>query len=75
MRYLVVLEETEEGYAVSVPSLPGCHSQGVTEPEALENISDAIREYLAAIEDRVRQARSEKIEPRSETRWCPNLRL
>jgi predicted RNase H-like HicB family nuclease len=49
MTYQVVLEESEEGFAVSVPSLPGCHSQGETEAEALENISDAIREYLAAI--------------------------
>lgn len=26
--------------------MPGCHSQGATEPEALENIADAIRGYL-----------------------------
>jgi predicted RNase H-like HicB family nuclease len=48
MKYQVVLEESEEGFAASVPSLPGCHSQGATEPEALENIADAIREYLAS---------------------------
>jgi predicted RNase H-like HicB family nuclease len=29
-----------------VPGLPGCCSQGDTEAEALENIADAIREYL-----------------------------
>ena len=45
MRYKVVLEESDEGFAVSVPNLPGCHSQGTTEQEALENIADAIREY------------------------------
>ena len=28
MRYKIVLEESEEGFAVSVPALPGCHSQG-----------------------------------------------
>jgi predicted RNase H-like HicB family nuclease len=56
MRYTVVLEESDEGFAASVPSLPGCHSQGVTEQEALESIADAIREYLAAIRDRVRNA-------------------
>jgi predicted RNase H-like HicB family nuclease len=32
---------------VSCPGLPGCWSQGATEEEALENIQDAIREYLA----------------------------
>lgn len=47
MKYKVVLEESEEGFAASVPGLPGCHSQGVTEQEALENIADAIREYLS----------------------------
>lgn len=49
MRYKVVLEESSEGFAVSVPGLPGCHSQGATEQEALENIADAIREYLEVI--------------------------
>ncbi len=62
MRYKVVLEESDEGFAVSVPALPGCHSQGVTEQEALENIADAIREYLAAIHDRLRRAGAREAE-------------
>ena len=49
MRYKVILEESDEGFAVSVPGLPGCHSQGVTEQEALENIADAIREYFEVV--------------------------
>jgi predicted RNase H-like HicB family nuclease len=49
MKYTVVLEESDEGFAVSVPGLPGCHSQGATEQEALENIADAIREYLEVV--------------------------
>ncbi|MDQ3584057.1 MAG: type II toxin-antitoxin system HicB family antitoxin [Pseudomonadota bacterium] len=49
MRYKVVLEQSDEGFAVSVPGLPGCHSQGVTEDEALENITDAIQEYLGVV--------------------------
>jgi predicted RNase H-like HicB family nuclease len=48
-RYTVVLHPTEEGFAVSCPGLPGCWSQGATEEESLENIQDAIREYLAAV--------------------------
>ena len=48
MRYKIALLKTDEGYSVSVPGLPGCWSQGATEHEALENIQDAIREYLAA---------------------------
>jgi predicted RNase H-like HicB family nuclease len=47
MRYKIALLKTDEGHSVSVPGLPGCWSQGATEQEALENIEDAIREYLA----------------------------
>jgi predicted RNase H-like HicB family nuclease len=48
MTYQVVLIHSDEGYAVSCPALPGCHSQGATEAEALDNIRHAIREWLAA---------------------------
>ena len=47
MRYRVVLIESDEGYAVSCPELRGCHSQGTTVEEALENIKEAIRDWLA----------------------------
>jgi predicted RNase H-like HicB family nuclease len=47
MKYKIALLKTDEGYSVSVPGLPGCWSQGTTEEEALQNIQDAIREYLA----------------------------
>jgi len=49
MKYRVVLHRDEEGISVSVPGLPGCWSEGDTEEEALENIRDAIREYLEAL--------------------------
>jgi predicted RNase H-like HicB family nuclease len=54
MIYKVLLQESEEGYSVSCPGLPGCWSQGPTEEEALENIQDAIREYLSAVDDLVK---------------------
>jgi predicted RNase H-like HicB family nuclease len=54
MRYKIVLQKSEKGYSVSCPGLPGCWSQGATEAEALENIQDAIREYLAAIDELLR---------------------
>jgi len=53
MNYKVRLQKSEEGYSVSCPGLPGCWSQGETEEEALENIQDAIREYLAAVDELV----------------------
>jgi predicted RNase H-like HicB family nuclease len=46
MTYRVVLIESEEGFAVGCPALPGCWSQGETREEALQNIRDAIREVL-----------------------------
>ena len=54
MKYKVVLNESEEGFSVSCPGLPGCWSQGRTEEEALENIQNAITEYLEAVDELVR---------------------
>jgi len=50
MKYRVRLQKSEEGVAVSVPGLRGCWSRGATEEEALENIADAVREYLAVVD-------------------------
>ncbi len=49
MTYTVRLlfDAEENTYAVWCPSLPGCWSQGSTEEEALENIREAIGEYLS----------------------------
>ena len=49
MKYRVIFKESEEGYSISCPGLPGCWSQGKTEAEALENIRSAIQEYLTAV--------------------------
>ena len=51
VKYRVVLIQSEEGFGVSCPSLPGCWSQGKTEQEALENIRAAIRDYLEVREE------------------------
>jgi predicted RNase H-like HicB family nuclease len=51
MRYKVNLIKTEEGYAIRCPGLPGCWSQGQTEREALNNIQEAIRDYLIVVEE------------------------
>jgi predicted RNase H-like HicB family nuclease len=48
MKYGVTVVESEEGFAVWCDDLPGCCSQGATKEEALENIREAIREYLEA---------------------------
>ncbi|MBI3375941.1 MAG: type II toxin-antitoxin system HicB family antitoxin [Betaproteobacteria bacterium] len=54
MKYRIALHESEEGYSVSVPGLPGCWSQGTTEQEAMENIRDAVREYLSVVNEQLR---------------------
>jgi predicted RNase H-like HicB family nuclease len=51
MQYPVVVIETEEGFAVSCPALPGCHSQGATRDEALSNIREAITLWLEVAEE------------------------
>lgn len=62
MKYKIRLERTEEGYSVSCPGLPGCWSQGETEEEAVQNIQDAIREYLAAVDELVKGAGVREVE-------------
>lgn len=44
----ILLIEGKEGWAVSCPEFRGCHSQGKTREEAIENIQIAIREWLDA---------------------------
>jgi len=46
MQYHIKLIQSDEGWAVSCPALPGCHSQGATREEAVENIKSAIQEWL-----------------------------
>jgi len=62
MKYNVVLEHSEEGVSVSVPGLPGCWSQGSTEEEAFDMIRDAIREYLAVVDEQLKGADTREIE-------------
>jgi antitoxin HicB len=47
MEFDVVLEEDEDGvWVVTVPALPGCFTQGSTKAEALENAREAIALHL-----------------------------
>ena len=51
MVYRVIIEKGEDfGYVVHCPAIPGCHSQGETMEEALENIKDAIRGCIQALD-------------------------
>ena len=62
MKYLVVIHKSKYGYDVGVPALPGCHSQGTTEREALKNIQDAVLTYLEMSEKELKSSKMREIE-------------
>ena len=50
MRYTVLMDKNESGgYTATVPSLPGCVSQGDNWEEALNNIEEAIAGYIETL--------------------------
>ena len=64
MIFRVVLRPDLEdgGYNVSCPALTGCHSQGDTQEEAIENIREAIVGCLEMLNERAKaHAASEKV--------------
>ena len=47
MKFTAVLErESDGGFVVTVPVLPGCISQGDTREEAMANIREAVELYI-----------------------------
>ena len=51
MEYTIILDPDEEGkgYAVLVPALPGCVTQGRTREEAIERAKGAIAAYIESL--------------------------
>ncbi|GCC10307.1 hypothetical protein IPdc08_00330 [archaeon] len=64
MKLRVIIREDKEdgGYNISCPALPGCHSQGDTTEEALENIKEAIEGCLEVLNERAKATKYEKVE-------------
>lgn len=60
--YPVVINKTEYGIDAHCPILPGCHSQGDTLEEALENIKDAIETYLHMLYEEMKTATVYEVE-------------
>ena len=51
MIYRVIIEKGEDfGYIAHCPAIPGCHSQGKTIEEAIENIKDAIKGCISVLD-------------------------
>jgi predicted RNase H-like HicB family nuclease len=51
MRQVVVYPGEDGWWVAECPSLPGCISQGKTKEEAIENVKEAIRGYMVALEE------------------------
>lgn len=50
LAYDVIFEEQpDKGFTITVPSLPGCISEGDTFEEAKTNITEAITAYLESL--------------------------
>ncbi len=62
MKYTAILHKSEYGFDVHVPALPGCHSQGDSEEEALANIQDAIQTYLGIEAEGLKGAYAKDVE-------------
>jgi predicted RNase H-like HicB family nuclease len=53
MKFRIIVEPDEDGvFVATVPSLPGCVSQGGTREEALRNVREAIEGYLDSLRER-----------------------
>jgi len=48
---VVIIEDETGGYVALVPALPGCHTQGDTLEELMENVKEAIDLYLETLTD------------------------
>jgi len=62
MKYIIAVRKTKYGYDAHVPALPGCHSQGKTEREAITNTRDAVLTYLEMEQKEFKNTRFKKIQ-------------
>jgi len=62
MVYRVIIEKGEDfGYVVHCPAIPGCHSQGNSIEDAIENIKDAIKGCLSVLDADMAQGAKNEI--------------
>jgi predicted RNase H-like HicB family nuclease len=57
---VILQQEQDGGYCVSVPALPGCFSQGDSFEEAITNIKEAIELYLEDEKGKICEVESKK---------------
>ena len=51
MRYLIIIEKTNDGFSAHVPDLPGCVTVGDTKEEVEELIQEAIVFHLEGMKE------------------------
>ncbi len=62
MKVNIIIEKDENGYYAFCPELKGCHSQGDTLEDVLENIKEAIELYVETLSpDEIRSCLSQEI--------------
>ena len=47
---VVIIEDETGGYVAVMPALPGCHTQGDTLEELMDNAKEAINLYIETLE-------------------------
>lgn len=52
---VIILEDESGGYVAFVPSLPGCHTQGDTLQELMDNVKEAVELYLETLTEEERK--------------------
>ncbi|WNZ29556.1 MAG: type II toxin-antitoxin system HicB family antitoxin [Candidatus Bathyarchaeota archaeon] len=52
---IVIIEDETGGYVALVPALPGCHTQGDTLEELMDNAREAIDLYLETLDNDEKQ--------------------
>ena len=52
---VVIIEDKTGGYVAFVPALPGCHTQGDTLEELMNNAKEAIDLYIETLEKEEKQ--------------------
>ncbi|MCK4904817.1 type II toxin-antitoxin system HicB family antitoxin [bacterium] len=62
MTYRIIIEKGENfGYVAHCPAIPGCHSQGETLEETIENIKDAIQGCLSVLGDQIMSTKTKEV--------------
>ncbi len=49
MKYLIIIEQTNQNYSAYLPDVPGCIATGKTRDEARQNVVDALELHIEGL--------------------------